>query len=272
MDNPENNPQNTNNSGSQSNTSPNNQSQPSLDHKDFVVSNNDTPDIDHKQGMSAENKAYSDSSHSVNKILDQNGKDQGSRMGMIITIVLIVIIIGGIWQSNKDREVNITNTDDEVNIIVDSNQETGSVTIVNGAEVVNQDIFAGIETIKIKAYYNKEGDNECENVALLERTVEKKYDSPVINTVRGLLTPLSSEELKAGYLSSIPEGTYLRSVGIENGVAKVVLSSALNNVAGSCRVMAIRSQIEKTLLQFSYIKSVDICIDANCNQDEILQP
>ena len=94
----------------------------------------------------------------------------------------------------------------------------------------------------------------------------------MVNTVRGLLTPLSSDELAQGWSSSIPLGTYLRNVVIKDGVAKITLSANLNKVAGSCAVTAARAQIEKTLLQFSYINSVEICVDDNCNQDEILQP
>jgi len=83
---------------------------------------------------------------------------------------------------------------------------------------------------------------------------------------------LTPEELNAGWSTNIPLGTYLRYVNIKGGVAEVSLSSELGKSAGSCAVTAIRSQIEKTLLQFSYISSVKICVENNCNQDEILQP
>ena len=154
-------------------------------------------------------------------------------------------------------------------MVVDDTKEDGQVKIVNGnsEELANKG-----EAVKITAYYNKVSTNECENVIPLEREVEKKYDSDVINTVRGLLIPLTNDELGQGWISSIPDQTFLKSVVIKDGVAQATFSAALNNVAGSCRVLAIRSQIEKTLLQFSYIKSVTICIDGNCRQDEILQP
>lgn len=218
----------------------------------------------------SEEKNSSNSDHQKN---NNQMDDKSSRLGTIITIVLIIIIVFGIWQSNQDKGGQTGDDDNNVTVVVDSTKETGSVTIVNGAKVNSENSNISGETTKIVAYYNKTSNgNECENVMALERTVEKKYESNVINTVRGLLTPLSSDELSKGWISSIPEGTYLRNITVKDGVAQVVFSSALKNVAGSCRVMAIRSQIEKTILQFSYIKKVNICIDDNCQQDEILQP
>ncbi|MDO8669714.1 MAG: GerMN domain-containing protein [Candidatus Buchananbacteria bacterium] len=204
---------------------------------------------------------------------NDNDNDKKSRMGNIITIIVIIVVAAGIWQVNKKNsgQTGDSNDSNNVNIVVDSNPETGNVTII-GNENENIDSSISGDTVKIVAFYNKIGTNECENVTSLERIAEKKYDSDVINTVRGLLTPLSAEESAQGWISSIPDGTYVQKVTIKNGVAQAVFSSSLNKVAGSCRVLAIRSQIEKTLLQFPYIKSVNICIENNCNQDEILQP
>ena len=48
-------------------------------------------------------------------------------------------------------------------------------------------------------------------------------------------------------------------------------SRELNDgVAGSCKVMAIRSQITQTLKQFSEIKGVVISVDGEA--EEVLQP
>jgi len=207
---------------------------------------------------------------SVNK---SDSDEKNSRWGTIITIILVLIIIFGIWQSNQDKNGQTGDTnDDGVNIVVDNNQETGSVKIVDSNQSGSIDTSTPGETVKIVAFYNKNGSHECENVASLERTVEKKYDSEVINTVRGLLTALTPSEVAQGWVSSIPAGTYLKNVTILDGVAQVKFSTALKNVAGSCRVLGIRSQVEQTLKQFSYITSVNICIDNNCNQSEILQP
>lgn len=222
-----------------------------------------TPDFSNQ-----ENKSANQSGDTNNSKADE----KSSRVGTIITIILIIIIVVGIWQTNKNSNNKENNTNDNVKVVVDSTKETGNVTIVDGDNIENGNSNISGETVKIVAYYNKRGTGECENVASLERTVEKKYESNVINTVRGLLTALSKDEISQGWLTSIPAGTYIKSVTIKDGVAKAVFSSSLKNVAGSCRMLAIRSQIEKTLLQFPYIKSVNICIDNNCNQAEVLQP
>ncbi|OGY51004.1 MAG: hypothetical protein A3B89_02420 [Candidatus Buchananbacteria bacterium RIFCSPHIGHO2_02_FULL_40_13] len=211
-----------------------------------------------------------DSGNNNNQNNSAKNQENGSKVGLIITVILIVFVAVGLWYSNKDAGLN-ENNNNNGKVVVDDTPEQGSVTIVNDKS--NDQVLADNgNTVKITAYYNKISSNECENVALLEREVEKKYNSEVINTVRGLLTPLTDSEISQGWLTSLPVGTNLKYVKIKNGLAEVSLSSALRNVAGSCRVLAIRSQIEKTLLQFPYIKSVKICIENDCNQDEILQP
>jgi len=72
-------------------------------------------------------------------------------------------------------------------------------------------------------------------------------------------------------LSSIPSGTKLLSVVIDNGVAKVDFSKQLDEgVAGSCRVGMIRSAIENTLKQFTVVESVEISVEGD--SEEVLQP
>ncbi|MDD3123440.1 MAG: GerMN domain-containing protein, partial [Candidatus Izemoplasmatales bacterium] len=58
---------------------------------------------------------------------------------------------------------------------------------------------------------------------------------------------------------------------LEGEVATVDFNEKLQEgVAGSATVMAIRNQIERTLLQFDYITEVVISI--NGDSEEILQP
>lgn len=238
--------------------SQNKDSQPQSEQTNIILDNY-TPDF---------NAAKSENSGDSNGP-SSNSEEKGSRLGTVITIILMIVIAVGIWYTNKDNKELTNNNTDNIAVVVDNTKEEGEVKIIdnNSEKLVNNE-----ETFKITAFYNKIGSNECENVASLIREAEKKYDSDVINTVRGLLTPLNSDELSQGWLSSIPDQTYLKSVTIKDGLAKATFSAALNQVAGSCRVLAIRSQIEKTLLQFPYIKSVTICIDDNCRPDEILQP
>ena len=128
-----------------------------------------------------------------------------------------------------------------------------------------------ISVLHLATYYSKNSD-DCSEVLPLEREIEKKYKSNIVNTIRGLLTVLDEKESNQGWSTNIPIGTYLKYINIKSGVAEISLTSSLDTTAGSCAVTAVRSQIEKTLTQFPYISSVNICVEENCNQDEILQP
>ncbi len=70
----------------------------------------------------------------------------------------------------------------------------------------------------------------------------------------------------------IPSSAALRSIGIEDGVATVTfVKDSFLGVAGSCRVIGIRSQIEATLKQFSSVSSV-IILEEGKPAEETLQP
>ena len=89
--------------------------------------------------------------------------------------------------------------------------------------------------------------------------------------IEELLYGPHNEETESGIFSMINPETVLYSLNLENGVATVDFNQKLQeNIAGSATVIAIRNQIEKTLLQFEYIKKVVISI--NGETEEILQP
>ncbi len=88
--------------------------------------------------------------------------------------------------------------------------------------------------------------------------------------LNALLQGPSAAERGQGYGSEIPPGTVLRDITINNGVARADFSSELARVAGSCRVMAIRAQIERTLRQFSSVRSVVILVEGR--SEGVLQP
>jgi hypothetical protein len=85
-----------------------------------------------------------------------------------------------------------------------------------------------------------------------------------------LLQGPDSRERNRGFATEIPNGTRLRDITINNGVARADFSAELNSAAGSCRVASIRAQIEQTLRQFSSVKSVVISVEGNSSA--VLQP
>ncbi len=86
-----------------------------------------------------------------------------------------------------------------------------------------------------------------------------------------LLAGPTPEETAAGYYSNLNPGVRLHSVELAKGVATVDFSADFETgVSGSCRVEAIRAQIQETLGQFEAVKEVRIRVDGR--ESGVLQP
>ncbi len=95
--------------------------------------------------------------------------------------------------------------------------------------------------------------------------------APIEATLRALLS-YDDSRTPPGLKTSIPSGTGIVSITVNNGLAKVIFDANLEReVGGSCRVGSIRAQITKTLFQFPSIRQVDISVDGKTPQ-ETLQP
>ena len=224
-----------------------------------------------------------DETKEVENKTSNNGVPSGgmNKKNIIIGIVVVLaIILVWMWQGNtKDDNKDISGSKNSDTVVVSDQKEQGTVKIVGGSTStlgIDNTVLLNANEVKITAYFGNTQKNkamtDCSIVFPLDRAVEKKYDSEVINTVKGLLLSLTANETSAGFISSVPVETTLKYVKISNGVAEVNFSAGLNKIGGSCAVTAARAQIEKTLLQFPQVKSVRICVDGNCNQDTILQP
>jgi len=109
----------------------------------------------------------------------------------------------------------------------------------------------------------------CEKVYFVKREVFE--NKKMIQALEELLKGPTLEEQEKGYLTNINSGVNINSLIVENNIAKVDFDEQLGfQVGGSCRVMAIRSQITETLLQFSEVNDVVISIDGHI--EDILQP
>lgn len=129
-------------------------------------------------------------------------------------------------------------------------------------------------TMTVRAYFGNTNLNpesiDCQAVFPVEREVVR---TPAV--ARAALSELLSgptlAERNGGYYTSINPGVAINSLSIVNGEAIVDLSAVLEQaVGGSCRVAAIRSQIEKTLMQFTSVRKVVISVDGR--SEDILQP
>lgn len=115
------------------------------------------------------------------------------------------------------------------------------------------------------------GGDICTSVYPVERQVSSRthmYRTALEELTRGP----SSDEKKDGYATSLPSGIVLRSVAADaEGIVTADFTSSLElGVVGSCRVQAIREQIEMTLEQFPEVRSIVITV--NGEEDGVLQP
>ncbi len=195
--------------------------------------------------------------------------------------VVLIAVIAVIYFAAKQASAPAENGDNQ-KVTVATEPESGKVSIIEEATaddigvLVNSGKTVWSKTEVFAFLGNSEknsGANDCSLVYAAKRTVDKKYDSNMMNAISGLLQPVTAAEKEAGYFSAIPSGTTLKYLKLDDsGAIEANFSGAINNAAGSCAVTAIRSQIKSTLMQFSAVKSVVICVDGECDDGKILQP
>jgi spore germination protein GerM len=127
----------------------------------------------------------------------------------------------------------------------------------------------------LKIYFgNSEFEKEnqdCTQTYPVKRNISSNTKNPQRTALDMLLEGPTFTEKQSGYLTSINSSVLVQSLVIEKNTAKVDFNNQLNQgVAGSCRVLNIRSQITNTLRQFPNIENVVISVDGQV--DDILQP
>ncbi len=129
--------------------------------------------------------------------------------------------------------------------------------------------FPIIESMTIKTFWSKDQQLSCDKVVATERRIPKTVATGYAALTELLSGPNSTESMQ-NLTTTIPPGVSVKSLSIKDGVATVVFSSNLES-GGSCRVSAIRSQIEATLKQFPTVTSVIISTEGR-TPEESLQP
>lgn len=113
-------------------------------------------------------------------------------------------------------------------------------------------------------------ETDCSLVKAAPITIPSSI-RPIEAALRALLA-IDSSDGPAGLTTIIPDRTHLISLNVSNGTATAIFDAGLErDGGGSCRVIAIRSQIEKTLLQFPSVKKVIISVQGK-TPEETLQP
>ena len=132
-------------------------------------------------------------------------------------------------------------------------------------------ISFGVTKTNVQVYWLQTSDQtDCASGQLVQRQAE-----PTTAVAKAAITELlagpTAEEKARGLSTAINPDTKLQQLTIADGVAMADFSPELDkNSGGSCRVTAIRTQIEQTLKQFSTVRKVIISI--NGRSADILQP
>ncbi len=224
-----------------------------------------------------------------------------NKSNLIIFIIIIILAILLIWPAIKGPSDDVVTDSEDVmtedssddaitevddkgsdDVMVEVKDTTTSsdvmvkpiTTTPNGDVMVKLTPVTPSNSMTVNAYFTAtvEGDTstDCSVVYATPRTIARTQ-APARAALMELFKGVTTMEASQGVSTAIGSGVKINSLMINNGIAKVDLSSELEaNVAGSCRVTAIRSQIEKTLLQFPTVTGVLISVDGKTAG--ILQP
>lgn len=132
--------------------------------------------------------------------------------------------------------------------------------------------FADVASMTVKTFFTTEATaDDCSLVTAVERRIPKT-SAVGSAAIEQLLAGPTSDEVEQGFGTSINTGVTMKRLVIEDGVATVEFDETLEaGVGGSCKVMAIRAQIEETLKQFPTVESVVIMVEGR-DPEEVLQP
>lgn len=111
----------------------------------------------------------------------------------------------------------------------------------------------------------------CETTFAVQRFIPS--DTNIYRAaIEELLKGPTAAESAEGYSTSIPPKVILKDVGADaDGIVTANFNATLDkNVAGSCRVLAIRAQIERTISQFLEVHGVVIEVEGE--SETALQP
>lgn len=201
------------------------------------------------------------------KLLDKNGQ----------VIATAIAQADGDWMTEEfvpfDAQIEFDQPVGELGVIV-FQKDNPSGLPENDDELRLPIVFGGkLETTAVQVYFsnnNLDPEISCTKVFAVTRQVPQTQGIARA-ALEELLAGLTSTDIDYGFSTSINEGVEIQSLTIEDGVASVDFSEQLEyQLGGSCRVSAIRAQIEETLKQFDTVDSVVISV--NGRTEDILQP
>jgi spore germination protein GerM len=145
------------------------------------------------------------------------------------------------------------------------------IKIFGGSSPNSASAFEWTKTVNVYFGNKNMGSSEdCSKVFPVSRTVINA-ETLGPGTLEALFKGVSETEKAAGYFTSLNDGTLIQKFEIKDKVAYIDFNSRFNEgVAGSCKITAIKSQIETTLNNLPDIDSVVISV--NGQTKGILEP
>jgi len=204
-------------------------------------------------------------------MMSSNAKTESKTASFIVGIIVLVsialLVALNIYQSNNMKitgEKMKTELSQAKKVIADASAE----------DEIYSDVRDGATgqikgpSIKVRVFYKNAykdpGLASCEADEFLERDIPltKTVLKDAINIL--FTGPSTPEEKARGAISELQSAVAngkkpvtIKSVTVKNGVATVTLDDPDKfTTGGTCRVMIMKSQIEKTILQFPAVKSV----------------
>jgi spore germination protein GerM len=154
---------------------------------------------------------------------------------------------------------------DVVSAITDDTYDEMEGTLIEEEAEEEEEVVAEESPLNLYFVVVEEGQERVEAVERMF-VMEDGVEEEVVNA---LLEGPTTEEEEEGYSTAIDSEATLNSFRIEEKTAYLDFSEELD-ASGSAMVMAIREQIEKTLLQFESVD--DVVISINGETEEVLQP
>lgn len=149
--------------------------------------------------------------------------------------------------------------------LLDHSAKDGSVT-----ERVARTVDFSVDASTVTLHFSKpSAAGDCQVTVPVRRTIPKTR-SMIRAAVEALIAGPLPRERREQLAAPFPDGTAVRAVNFRNGTATVDFGPGMTNVGGSCRAMALRTMIEKTLLEIPGVERVEI--RANGSAELALQP
>jgi hypothetical protein len=148
---------------------------------------------------------------------------------------------------------------------IEGNRLNGVVEVIS-IKRLEEESDSGMQNVNLY-YYNPELDKDedgnilCSDEGLVPVSVTLPRENIIENTIQLLIQgQVPEEKAEQGVTTEFPLNDFaLESVGIEDGILVLTFEDPANETTGgSCRVSILRSQIEKTALQFEEVQEVVI--------------